>query len=180
MVINLNPYNATFHEVIEVGQVALEVLKNLKLPNYIKLSDKIGFHFYIPLNGRQDFEKAKELTSLITRLIHLNIPQITTLDLRTAKKDKKVYLENSQHQKTGTIIAPYSIIDKGSTALVAAPLNSDEIKPGLSPEDFTPSKVLKRINEQGNLFSDFTKNEIDTANVWERLNDFLKGKRNDY
>ena len=80
-------------------------------------------------------------------------PQWFTIERLKKNRGNKLYLDYVQHREGKTIIAPYST--RGNErGLVATPLYWDEVNEKLSPEAFTITSVVERINQLGNPFKD--------------------------
>ncbi len=150
-VVDLDPDNNPFEQVIEAAIVVKQVLDSLDIPSYCKTSGSTGLHIYIPLGAKYDYEQSKQLAELIVTIAHREVSDFTSLERSPSKRKGKIYLDYLQNRSIQTIAAPYSLRPKpGATA--SAPLHWDEVKPGLSIKDFTIHNMLKRVQGEGDLF----------------------------
>jgi len=165
-VIDLDPGNNTFNEVIEVAQVTHQLLESLAVTSYPKTSGSTGLHIYIPLGGKYNYEQSRQLAELIVTMVHSELPRATSLERSPQKRKDKIYLDFLQNRPIQTICAPYSVRPKPG-ATVSAPLHWDEVKKGLTMQRFTMKNIQQRLRSEGDLFVGVLKTGID-------LNDVLK------
>src|SRR5699024_2341104 len=79
-------------------------------------------------------------------------PQLITLERSVKKRGNKVYFDYLQHWRGKSLITAYSPRAR-SEATVSVPLKWEELKPGLTPEDFTLETVYQRLEQVGDLFA---------------------------
>ena len=58
-IIDLDPADNTFNQVIEAANVTKQVLENLDVKSYPKTSGSTGIHVYIPLGAKYNYEQSK-------------------------------------------------------------------------------------------------------------------------
>lgn len=81
-----------------------------------------------------------------------------------------MYLDFLQNRTQATIAAPYSVRPKPG-ATVSAPLRWDEVKKGLSTQDFTIRNMAARLKETGDLFQPVLGKGISMEAALKKLND---------
>jgi bifunctional non-homologous end joining protein LigD len=150
-VIDLDPDKNTFDQVIQVAQMVKEVLDQIKIPCYPKTSGSTGMHIYIPLAAKYDYDQSQMFAKIIVNLVHQQVPEFTTLERMVANRKGKMYLDFLQNRPGATIACPYSLRPKPG-ATVSMPLAWDEVKPGMTMDDFTIFNAVDRIKETGDLF----------------------------
>lgn len=151
LVIDLDPEAIDFDEVIKVALEVHAVLEEWNVPNACKTSGSRGLHIYVPMGAKYSYDEVFEFAKLIAMTVHERIPGITSLERQPKDRQNKVYLDYMQNHFGQTVVAPYSVRAKPG-ATVSTPLKWSEIKPGLSPAQFTIKTVLKRFEEVGDLF----------------------------
>jgi len=166
-VIDLDPGNNTFNQVIETAQMVHRVLDSLDIPSFPKTSGSTGIHIYIPLGARYNYEQSRQLAELIANLVHEELPAFTSLVRNPEKRKDKIYIDYLQNRPIQTICAPYSIRPKAG-ATVSAPLHWDEVKKGLKMQSFTIFNMEDRVKSVGDLFQGVLGKGID-------LNKILRG-----
>jgi bifunctional non-homologous end joining protein LigD len=168
VVIDLDPEDISFDEVIKVAQVARELCQELKIPAYPKTSGKTGIHIFMPLNAKYDYEQAKQFGQLLATLIQQRIPETTSLVRSPTKRQGKIYIDFLQNREGQTLSAAYSVRPT-EVASVSAPLHWDEIKKGLDPSDFTLKNIFKRLDSVGELWYPVVGKGIDLAKILKSL-----------
>ena len=150
-IIDFDPDNNPFSQTIEAVQVTHQLLESMGVDSYCKTSGSTGIHIYIPLGAKYDYEESKEFARAIVTAVHAEIPKFTSIERPTAKRKGKIYLDFLQNRPQATLAAPYSLRPKPG-ATVSMPLHWEELKKGLSMQDFTMRNAIERVNKEGDLF----------------------------
>jgi bifunctional non-homologous end joining protein LigD len=167
-VIDLDPDNNPFDQVVEAANVLRKILDAANIPSYPKTSGSTGMHIYIPLGAKYSYEQSKDLAELLVTLAHQEISGFTSLERNPAKRKGKIYLDFLQNRATQTLAAPYSVRPKPG-ATVSTPLHWDEVKKGLTIQDFTILNVPARLQSEGDLFKGLLKKGIDLEKVLKKI-----------
>lgn len=152
LVLDLDPLDRAFDDVIEVALVAKQVLDALSLPGYAKTSGASGIHIYLPLGVRYDYRQAVLAGRTLASLVHGRLPEQTSLARTPATRPGKVYLDWLQNGEGKTVAAPYSVRPRPG-APVSTPLRWEELRLGLRPEDFHLGNTRERLAQVGDLFA---------------------------
>jgi bifunctional non-homologous end joining protein LigD len=160
MVIDLDPGDNTFDQVVTVAQAVKRLLDLSCEKSWVKTSGKTGLHIYVPLGARYDYEQVKNFCHLLMTLVHNELPEITSLERSPAKRTKLIYLDYLQNRVGQTIAAPYSLRPT-EEASVSTPLLWSEVKKGLDPKKFTIKTIDKRLKRHGDLFASMLKEKVD-------------------
>nr|WP_294871020.1 DNA ligase D [uncultured Pedobacter sp.] len=150
-VIDLDPDKNTFNQVIKVAQMVKEVLDQIEIPCYVKTSGSTGMHIYIPLAAKYNYDQSQMFARIIVNLVHQQVPEFTTLERMVANRKGKMYLDFLQNRPGATIACPYSLRPKPG-ATVSMPLAWEEVKAGMTMDDFTIFNAVDRVKETGDLF----------------------------
>ncbi len=168
-VIDIDPSEkTTFEQVIEVAQVAHEVLDKAKITGYAKTSGSSGIHIYIPLGAKYTYDEARDFTKILCYFINEQLPDLTSMERNVKKRKGKIYLDFLQNRKGQTLAAPYCARPKPG-ATVSAPLEWDEVKPGLDMRDFTIKTMPDRIEKKPDLFKPVLGKGIDIEKALDAL-----------
>lgn len=151
-IIDLDPDQNTFEQVMETACVAKHILDAIDVTAYPKTSGSTGLHIYIPLGAKYTYEDSKEFGRKLAKLIHKQLPDFTTIERKISDRKGKMYIDFLQNRPQATVAGPYSLRPKPG-ATVSMPLHWDEIKPGLTIKSFTISNAVDRIKEQGDIFT---------------------------
>jgi len=154
MIIDLDPAEKnTFNQVIEVANVVHSLLTEIGAPSYCKTSGATGLHIYVPTQKKYTYDQLKDFAHLICIHAQEQLPSFTSL-IRNLKQrgNKMIYLDHLQNRRGQTISSVFSLRPKEG-ATVSMPLNWKEVKPGLSPQDFTIHNALKEIKKRKDIFT---------------------------
>jgi bifunctional non-homologous end joining protein LigD len=168
IIIDLDPQDVPFKEVIKVAQAVKEVLDRAKIEGYCKTSGSRGLHVYIPMNAKYDYEQAKNFAHLIAGFVNELLPDITSLERMPAKRKNKVYVDFLQNRSGQTLAAPYCLRPKPG-AKVSTPLKWNEVKDGLDPSDFTIKTIFSRLEKTGDIFKAILGKGIDLDKALKHL-----------
>jgi bifunctional non-homologous end joining protein LigD len=175
-VIDLDPDTNPFEQVIETANIVKKILDALDIPSYPKTSGSTGIHIYIPLCAKYTYEQSKQLAELIVTFAHEELAEFTSIVRNPAKRKGKIYLDFLQNRAIQTIASPYSLRPKPG-ATVSAPLYWEEIKKGLSIQDFTIFNMLQRVKREGDLFKGVLGKGIDMNKVLKKISTVFGAKR---
>jgi bifunctional non-homologous end joining protein LigD len=170
LVIDLDPSEKnTFEQVIETANVVKAVMDKAGADCYCKTSGATGLHVYVPMQKKYTYDEVKNFAQLICMLTQEQLPSFTTLERNLKKRGaSKIYLDHLQNRRGQTIACAYSLRPKAG-ATVSAPLLWKEVKPGLSPLNFTIHNMLKRIEKTGDLFTAILGKGVDLMKCLKNL-----------
>ncbi|MBC5774769.1 DNA ligase D [Pontibacter sp. KCTC 32443] len=168
MVIDLDPGENTYDDVVEVALATKEVLDKAGATTFCKTSGATGMHIFMPLGAKYTFDQARDFAHLVAQLVHEKLPKLTSLERSPKERRKQVYLDFLQNSIGQTIASAYTVRPKPG-ATVSTPLSWDEVKPGLTPEAFTIHNVPDRIKQEGDLFKGVLGEGIDLEKCLEKL-----------
>jgi bifunctional non-homologous end joining protein LigD len=150
IVIDLDPSDDDFTKAIETARACRELFDRIKVTAFAKTSGKTGIHVFIPCSGI-GFPQARIIATSICNEIHGLVPEITTTEVSIDQRGSGLYLDPNQNDFADTVASVYSV-RPAHTPNVSCPLEWKEIKPGLSPDQFTMKAMLKRLNKKGDIF----------------------------
>ena len=134
-------------------------------------------HIYIPIENRYTYEQARIFAEILGTLVAGARPDLFTTPRSVAKRDKgKVYFDHLQIGEGKTISAPY-VLRAYDGAPVSTPLEWNEIRPGLSPQQFHIGNALERFARVGDLFQDVLKKRQGIEKPFEKLERQFKARR---
>jgi bifunctional non-homologous end joining protein LigD len=170
-IIDLDPDDNPFAQVIQTAQVTKQVLDNLDVPSYCKTSGSTGLHIYIPLAAKYSYEQSKEFGRSLVKLVHAELPSFTSIERYTEKRKGKLYLDFLQNRPQATVAGPYSLRPKPG-APVSAPLHWDEVKKGLRMTDFNIFNMVSRLKEMGDMFKPVIGKGINMEKAIKKIQSF--------
>jgi bifunctional non-homologous end joining protein LigD len=168
-IIDLDPAENTFNQVIEAAKVTKDILESMDIKCYAKTSGSTGIHVYIPLGAKYTYEQSKEFARVIATLVQREIPEYTSIERIVNARSGKMYIDFLQNRPQATIAAPYSLRPKPG-ATVSMPLHWDEVKKGLKMSDFTIFNAIDRIKSEGDIFKPVLGKGINLEKVIKQFN----------
>jgi bifunctional non-homologous end joining protein LigD len=160
IIIDLDPSDNDFNKAISTALAAKEFLNKTKLKAFIKTSGKTGIHICVPCTGIKNknhdpdnpkYNPIRILGEYICKEIHELVPDITTITVSKNSRGNKLFVDFSQNDYADTIASAYSARPNGKPT-VSTPLDWKELKPGLSPDQFTILNIESRLKTKGDLF----------------------------
>lgn len=168
-IIDLDPAENTFDQVIAAANVTKDVLENMGAASYVKTSGSTGIHVYIPLGAKYTYEQSKEFARIVATLVHHEIPKYTSIERIVKNRKGKMYIDFLQNRPQATVAAPYSLRPKPG-ATVSMPLHWDEVKKGLKMKDFNIYNALERIKSEGDIFKPVLGKGINLEKIIKQFN----------
>jgi bifunctional non-homologous end joining protein LigD len=168
-VIDLDPDDNSFNQVIEAAQAVKKILDAIDVPSYPKTSGSTGMHIYIPLGAKYSYDQSRMLAEIIVNIVYHEIPSFSSLERNPSKRKGKIYLDFLQNRSIQTIAAPYSLRPKPG-ATVSTPLNWDEVKKGLTVKQFNIHTILDRLKDVGDIFEPVLGKGIDLLKTLKKVN----------
>jgi len=165
ILIDLDPYRCGYDRIIEAALLLRQKLEWIGLQGYPKTTGGNGMHIYIPVEPRYSYPQTRAFAEILARWVAAERPELFTMPRSVAAREKgKVYFDWIQNSSGKTISAPY-VLRARSGAPVATPLEWDEVRPALKPEQFHIGNVLRRFARTGDLFAGVLHEpqEIETA-----------------
>ena len=173
MVLDLDPLDIPFDEVVRVALVTHDVLVEIGAAGFCKTSGATGLHVYVPLGARYSHDQATQLARLVNSLVHGRLPRTTSIERDPEKRRGKVYLDFLQNGYGQTLAAPYCLRPRKG-APVSTPLMWEEVRDSLDPTRFTIETMMARLRKVGDLWKDVLGPGIDMEQCVSRLDDMMR------
>jgi len=155
LMLDLDPKEAPWKNVLEVALVCRAVLDELGLPAFPKTSGSSGIHIYLPLKPKYDYGRIAGVATALANEVAQRAPKIATTQRSLAKRQKQqVYVDAMQNARGKTIAAPYSARARAN-ATVSMPLTWKQIELGVKISDFTIENVPALVKKSGGAWKDF-------------------------
>jgi bifunctional non-homologous end joining protein LigD len=145
-VLDLDPKDAPFTDVVKVAQATYALCQEIGLPSLVKTSGSSGLHVMIPLGGQCLHEQARSLGELLARVITAELPEISTVTRQVSRRGGKVYVDYLQNGAGRLIVAPLSVRPLPG-APVSTPLRWNEVTAELDIRRFTIANVPARLRK---------------------------------
>jgi bifunctional non-homologous end joining protein LigD len=147
-VIDLDPKEAPFSDVIRTAQVLHRICESIGLANFVKTTGKTGLHILLPLGRQLTYAQSRTLGELLARVLLRELNDIATITRHVTERGEKVYLDYLQNRHGQLIVSPFSVRPLPG-APVSMPLLWDEVNDTLDPKAFTIKTAIDRMERLG-------------------------------
>lgn len=155
LMLDLDPKQAPWENVLKVALVCKEVFDELGLPGFPKTSGSSGIHIYLPLKPKHDYRKVAAIADGLAAEVARRVPKIATIQRSLAKRQKQqVYVDAMQNARGKTIAAAHSARARDG-ATVSMPLTWKQIEKGVRISDFTIENAPSLLKKHGDAWKDF-------------------------
>src|SRR2546423_10939114 len=143
---------------VRVAQMLRDLLKDLDLECFAKVSGSKGLQVYVPLNSYVTYEETGGLAKAVADLLEQREPQLIVSQMAKRLRTNKVFIDWSQNAEFKTTVSVYSLRAKTHRPYVSLPIEWDELQGALKKKDrdqlfFTPEEALARTESVGDLFT---------------------------
>ena len=155
LMLDLDPKEAPWKNVLEVALVCKEVFDEVGLSAFPKTSGSSGIHVYLPLKPKHDYRKIAAVAEALASEVAQRAPKIATIQRSLAKRQKQqVYVDAMQNARGKSIAAAYTARAKPG-ATVSMPLTWKQIEKGVKISDFTIKNVPGLIKKNREAWAKF-------------------------
>jgi bifunctional non-homologous end joining protein LigD len=151
---------APFSQVLDAALLVRDALDTLKMPSYPKTSGSKGLHVYVPIKRGPTQKDVWTFTKAFAMTLAERYPAILTAQYRVAKRPRgRVLVDYNQNAWGRTLASVYSVRPT-PVASVSTPLTWKEVEKGITSEQFTMDRVLKRVAKEGDLYEPVLKGKL--------------------
>ena len=145
IVIDFDPGpGTTWKEVVNAAFELKDMLEDLNLKSFVKLTGGKGLHVHIPVAPLYDWDQIKSFSQSLAFQLVANNPTRYTAHLSKKVREKKIFVDYLRNGYGATAVVPYSLRAKAMSA-VALPLEWDEVKRTKGAQEFSLKKALRKI-----------------------------------
>jgi len=142
-----------FTTICALALAVREVLGRVGLESYPKTSGSRGIHVYVPVKPESDYDEVAEAAARVAAVVARENAEVATVE-RALKQRRRgqIYVDHMQNARGKSVVAPYSVRPRPG-ASVSAPLEWSEVaRKRITPQSFTITNMLRRIDKKGDLF----------------------------
>ena len=172
-VIDLDPKEAPFNDVVRIAREVGRVLRGIGLHPSLKTSGASGLHVFLGLEPGYTYEQATLFCESVARIVARDLPEIATVERSISQREGKVYIDFGQNRKGQTVVPPY-VPRPVRGATVSTPLNWDELEGDLHPSHHTIQTVPERLAAHGDLFRPVLTRPESLAEAIGALEEYLR------
>ena len=159
-VLDLDPKEAPFEDVIKVAKEIRDLLEEIELPGYLKTSGASGLHILLPMARHLTHDQSRSFGELLARVIVARRPDICTVVRAVRERSSKVYIDYMQNRHGQLIVAPFSARAEAA-ASVSMPIKWSELNGRLRNANYHIENALRRLQRNGDPMRDLLADEPD-------------------
>lgn len=143
---------------VHVARLVRELLSELKLESFVKVSGSKGLQLYVPLNMGLEYDVVKPFAKAFAELMEQRHSDLIVSKMTKTLRSGKVLIDWSQNTQSKTTIAVYSLRAKAERPYVSMPVTWDELiraERAGKPDSlyFEPDAAIARAEKLGDLFA---------------------------
>jgi bifunctional non-homologous end joining protein LigD len=147
--------------VLDCARVAFHVrdlLQDLDLKSFPKVSGSKGLQVYVPLNNASAaYDTTQPFAKAVAELMQERYPDLVVSKMTKVVRAGKVFIDWSQNSDFKTTIGVYSLRAKLAQPFVSMPVDWKELEEALEAKDggrlyFKPDAAIQRLEKVGDLF----------------------------
>ena len=147
-------------DVLTCGRVAFllrDLLMELRLQSFVKVSGSKGLQIHVPLNTTVTYDLTQPFAKAVAELLSQQQPKLIVAEMAKALRRGKVFIDWSQNSDFKTTVGVYSLRAKTNQPFVSLPVTWEELETAVtngSAADlyFGIDATLARVEELGDLF----------------------------
>jgi bifunctional non-homologous end joining protein LigD len=124
-------------DVLTCARVALmprDLLQELELASFPKVSGSKGLQVYVPFNSAVTYEVTQPLARAVAELLEEREPKLVVSRMPKVFRAKKVFIDWSQNAEFKTTVGVYSLRAKVHRPYVSMPVEWDELSTAIKKE----------------------------------------------
>ena len=157
LVFDLDPSGNNFNLVRKTALLLREYLEEHGLHPFAMLTGSRGMHVTVPLKPVADFDTVRAFAQKVARHFAEQYPKELTVEVRKAKRGKRLFIDTARNSYAATVVAPYAV-RAYEGAPVAAPIDWKEVEDKkLQSQRYTIETIFKRLEKKGNPWKELLK-----------------------
>jgi len=169
LVFDLDPPGDDFAAARRAAHRVGDLLAELELPAFAKLTGSKGVHVVVPLDRSADFDAVRAFARDAASLLVGRHPEALTVEQRKRKRGGRLYLDVGRNAYAQTVVAPYSVRARPG-APVAAPIEWSELDDrDLDARRWTVRNVLQRLGQRDDPWRGLGRHARSLAKARRRL-----------
>jgi bifunctional non-homologous end joining protein LigD len=148
LIFDLDPApEVAWKEVVAAGRLLRDLLADLKLTTFAKMTGGKGLHVVAPLAPRRaDWPAVRHFTQTIAQQLARKYPDRFVATMSKAARRGRIFIDYLRNDRGATAIAPYSSRAKPG-APVAVPIGWDELTARTKPDRWNVRTLPRRLKQ---------------------------------
>lgn len=146
IVFDLDPDESIpWEDVVWAALKLRELLLDLDLENFVKLTGGKGVHLHVPIAPKYQWSEVKSFAYTVGRELVERYPEKFTTNMSKKVRKGKIFIDYLRNERGSTAVIPYSLRTK-EWASVAMPIEWGELLESESASKYGPKEALKKIS----------------------------------
>ena len=142
----------------ETAFLLRDLLEQLQLKSWVKVSGSKGLQVYVPLNTPITYASTQPFARAVAQMLERQHPKLVVSEMAKNLRHNKVFIDWSQNADHKTTVGVYSLRAKRERPFVSMPVDWDELRRACRKKNidalyFSPDEALKRLKKLGDLFA---------------------------
>ncbi len=144
MIFDLDPSpDVSFATIRWAAKKIKALLERLELKAFVMTTGSRGVHIIVPLKRVHTFDQVRTFAHDIAALLADTYPKKLTIEMRKAKRGKRVFIDFLRNSFGATGVAPYAVRAKPG-APIAMPIDWQELD-NVTSQKFTVKNIFRRL-----------------------------------
>jgi bifunctional non-homologous end joining protein LigD len=147
--------------IIACARLALllkELLTQLQLQCFVKVSGSAGLQVYVPLNTPATYGVTQPFAKAIAELLHVQHPELIVAEMQRSERKGRVFIDWSQNADYKTTVGVYSLRAKRHRPFVSLPATWEQLAQAADADDSSllywyAWEALERLEKVGDLWA---------------------------
>lgn len=177
LILDLDPSTDDFEPVRRGAFLIREVLDEIGVAAYVRLTGSRGVHVVSPLDRSADFDYVRAFARDLARLVAARRPDELTVEVRKARRGDRVFVDWLRNGYAQTAVASYSVRARPS-APIAAPVSWKELAdPALGPQRYHLRNIRDRLDHVEDPWRGMRRHARSLARPHALLDELLEAAR---
>ena len=155
MIFDLDPTEDFTPAVRRAALTLNDILDECGLRSFVKTTGSRGYHIVVPLRRDHDFDAVKAEAKRIACALCDAMPDETTIEVRKAKRQGRIFIDTLRNETAQTAVAPYSLRAREG-APVSVPLSWTQLRRDtVHPRQYTLKNLSRRLGQVDDPWADF-------------------------
>jgi bifunctional non-homologous end joining protein LigD len=137
----------SWKQVIEAAFEVKELLEDLDLKSFVKLTGGKGLHVHVPITPNYSWDEVKSFSLTVAKELESRGPKKYVTNMSKKKRQGKIFIDYLRNGHGATAVVPYSLRAKDKS-YVALPVEWTELKRVKGPQQYDLKKALAKIKRR--------------------------------
>src|SRR5438876_2636291 len=174
LIFDLDPPRKKFALARFAAKALHDLFDELGLRAFVKTTGSRGLHVIVPLDRKQDFDRARAFAQDVARVLAHRHQKRLTVEPRKNKRRGRLYLDTARNSYAQHAVAPYAV-RAIEGAPIATPLRWDEVSDSkLYAQRFTMKNIFQRLSRTSDPWKSLRRSVRSFKAARKRLDAIMK------